>query len=56
MIKGINSRDYPVVQGCVIFLAITFSIIMLLVDLIYAAVDPRIKAQYSGRKWRRKNV
>jgi peptide/nickel transport system permease protein len=50
MISGINGRDYPVVQGCVIFLAIMFSIIMLLVDLLYAAIDPRIKAQYAGRK------
>jgi len=51
MIGGINGRDYPVVQGCVIFLAIMFSLMMLLVDLLYAAIDPRIKAQYSqGRK------
>ena len=52
MITAVNSRDYPVVEGCVIFLAITFSIMMLLVDLAYAYIDPRIKAQYEngGRK------
>ena len=33
----------------VIFLAACFSIVMLLVDLIYAAVDPRIKAQYQRK-------
>jgi peptide/nickel transport system permease protein len=53
MIGAVNSRDYPVVQGCVIFLAITFSIMMLLVDLAYAFVDPRIKAQYIGNKHRK---
>ena len=50
MITAVNSRDYPVVEGCVIFLAITFSIMMLLVDLAYAYIDPRIKAQYEGGK------
>ena len=50
MIDGVHSRDYPVVTGSVIFLAVMFSVIMLLVDLLYAAVDPRIRSQYFGRK------
>lgn len=51
MINAVNNRDYPVVMGSVIFLAISFSLVMLIVDLIYAYVDPRIKAQYmSGKK------
>lgn len=50
IVTGVNSRDYPVVQVAAIFLAIVFSICMLGVDLIYAAVDPRIKAQYGGKK------
>ena len=49
IIGAVNNRDYPVVQIGSIFLAISFSLCMLLVDLLYAAVDPRIKAQYSGR-------
>ncbi|HIV86951.1 MAG TPA: ABC transporter permease [Candidatus Pygmaiobacter gallistercoris] len=49
MLNGINSRDYPVVQGCIIYLAFTFSIMMLVTDLVYAFVDPRIKAQYMRR-------
>jgi len=48
MCSGINNRDYPVIQGSVVFLSIAFSIVMLLVDLIYAFVDPRIKSQYKG--------
>jgi len=54
MIGAVNNRDYPVVMGSVIFLAIMFSIVMLLVDLIYAYVDPRIKAQYVSNQKRRK--
>ena len=50
MILAINNRDYPAVQGSVIFCAVTFSVIMLCVDLLYAAIDPRIKAQYSGKR------
>lgn len=50
MINGINNRDLPIVRGSVVFLAITFSIIMLLVDIAYAYIDPRIKARYTKRK------
>lgn len=52
MMSAINSRDYPIVLGGVLVLGILFSLIMLLVDIIYAFVDPRIKAQYEGRKKR----
>lgn len=48
IITGVNNRDYPVVQTGSIFLAIVFSLVMLVVDMAYAAVDPRIKAQYSN--------
>jgi peptide/nickel transport system permease protein len=54
LVNGINTRDYAVVQSSVIFLAIVFTMIMLLVDLVYALIDPRIKAQFAGKK-RRKN-
>lgn len=49
MTQAINQLDYPVVRGCVVVLAIVFSLIMLAVDLIYAYVDPRIKAEYTGK-------
>lgn len=50
MITGVHGHDYPVVMGSVIFLAIMFSLIMLLVDLLYAMVDPRIRSQYFSKK------
>lgn len=56
IITAVNNRDYPVVQGGTIFLAITFSLCMLAVDLLYAAVDPRIKAQYASTKKKAKKV
>lgn len=55
IINAVNGRDYPVVQIGAVFLAIAFSFCMLGVDLMYAAVDPRIKAQYAGRKRKRGN-
>ncbi|CEE03105.1 putative peptide transport system permease protein BRA1092/BS1330_II1084 [Caldibacillus thermoamylovorans] len=42
MIEGIASRDFPMVQGTVLLVAGIFVFINLIVDLLYAAVDPRI--------------
>lgn len=51
--QAITNRDFPIIRGCVIILAIFTSLMMLVVDLAYAAVDPRIKAQYAGQSKRR---
>lgn len=53
MINAINVRDYAQVQGSVVFTSFMFSVIMLAVDLVYAFIDPRIKAQYVGVKKRK---
>ncbi len=45
-LNAIRMRDMPVVTGAVLFLAIIFSILNLLVDLLYFYVDPRLKSQY----------
>lgn len=50
MVKAIGNRDYPVVRGSVVVLSIVFSIIMLLVDIAYSFIDPRIKSQYTSKK------
>ena len=51
MLAGVNQRDRPVVCGCVIFFAGFTGIAILVMDLCYAFLDPRIKAQYArGRK------
>lgn len=47
IVQGIRQRDLPCVMGATIILAFMFGIIMLVADLLYAFVDPRIKAKYS---------
>ncbi len=41
--NSVESRDYPVIQGAVLLIAVLFLLINLLVDLLYAVVDPRIR-------------
>jgi peptide/nickel transport system permease protein len=43
LVGSILARDYPVVQGAVLLVAISFVLINLLVDLLYAAIDPRVR-------------
>src|SRR5688572_20166311 len=43
LLNGIYQRDYPVVQGTVLFFALVFALVNLLVDLTYAQLDPRIR-------------
>ena len=50
MMNAINSRDYPAIQASVIFIAVMFGLVMLLVDIIYAFADPRIKSQYADER------
>jgi peptide/nickel transport system permease protein len=40
---AVAARDYPVVQGTVLLIALIFLLINLLVDILYAVVDPRIR-------------
>lgn len=42
-LEGINLRDYPVVQGAVLFIAAAFVLVNLLVDIVYAFIDPRVR-------------
>jgi len=44
-VNAVQQRDFLVVQGCVLVTAIGFVLINLLVDLLYAAVDPRVRAR-----------
>jgi peptide/nickel transport system permease protein len=45
LIQAINLRDYPLVQGCILLIAVTYVSMNLLVDLAYGWLDPRIRYQ-----------
>jgi ABC-type dipeptide/oligopeptide/nickel transport system permease component len=43
VVQGILARDVPLVQGAVLVIALTFVLVNLAVDLLYAYLDPRIR-------------
>jgi ABC-type dipeptide/oligopeptide/nickel transport system permease component len=43
LIQSIGFRDYPLVQGCILLIAITYVGVNLLTDLVYGVIDPRIR-------------
>jgi ABC-type dipeptide/oligopeptide/nickel transport system permease component len=43
LIQSISFRDYPLVQGCILLIAITYVSVNLVTDLVYGALDPRIR-------------
>jgi peptide/nickel transport system permease protein len=42
-VGAITARDYPQIQGIVLFLATVYTLVNLSVDLLYAVIDPRIR-------------
>ena len=50
VVMGIRQKDIPVVTGGIMIFAVIFSFVILLVDISYAFVDPRIRAKYAGRR------
>ncbi len=53
IMTGLNNRDYPVIQSGILIISGLFAVIILIVDIVFAMVDPRIRSQYS-RKGKRK--
>jgi len=52
-VDAIHRKDTPQILASVVFMALVFAVVNLLVDILYAFIDPRIKAQYirsSGKK------
>ena len=45
LVNAVARRDYPVIQGVVLFMALTFVFINLFVDILYGLIDPRVKNQ-----------
>jgi peptide/nickel transport system permease protein len=44
-VQAISARDYPLLQGCILVIALSYVGVNLLTDLVYAMVDPRVRLQ-----------
>jgi peptide/nickel transport system permease protein len=42
-VQAIQARDYPLLQGCILMIAVSYVLVNLLTDLVYAFVDPRVR-------------
>ena len=56
IVDGIKVKNAPVVQGGIVFAAIVMSLINLIVDVLYAYVDPRIRSQYVRSRAKRRTA
>ena len=45
LFEGITARDFPIIQGFVVVIAISYVMVNLLVDLSYAFIDPRVRLE-----------
>jgi peptide/nickel transport system permease protein len=45
LVNAIFARDYPVIQGCLLFIAGIYVVVNLIVDLVYPYFDPKVTAQ-----------
>lgn len=42
-VQAIQARDYPLLQGCILFIAVSYVAVNLLTDIVYVLVDPRVR-------------
>ena len=54
LVQAVFNRDVPVITGCVVMTTILYVVVMLIIDLLYAFIDPRIKSLYLGKTRKRK--
>ena len=45
LVDAIFARDYPVIQGCLLFVGVVYVVVNLLIDLCYPIFDPRVTAE-----------
>ena len=50
MLSGLTQRDYPVIQATSFFMSVIASLMILLIDLAFAFIDPRIRSQYTRKR------
>jgi ABC-type dipeptide/oligopeptide/nickel transport system permease component len=44
-VQAIGARDYPLLQGCILLIAVSYVVVNLLTDFVYAVVDPRVRLE-----------
>jgi peptide/nickel transport system permease protein len=44
LLNGINGRDAPMVEGCIVTIAVAIVVLNLIADLVYVALDPRVRS------------
>jgi ABC-type dipeptide/oligopeptide/nickel transport system permease component len=44
-VQAITARDYPLLQGCILLIAVSYVLVNLLTDFVYAVVDPRVRLE-----------
>ena len=49
IMSGLNNRDYPVIQSGILIISGMFAVIILIIDVVFALVDPRIRSQYARK-------
>ena len=53
-VKSITVNDYPVIMGTTILFLILFVVIILIVDILYGVIDPRIRLSGGKSKWQQR--
>ena len=48
IVEALGKRDYPTIQGCVLFIAFVYMLMTLLSDMVYALIDPRLRYGKEG--------
>jgi peptide/nickel transport system permease protein len=44
-VQAITERDYPLLQGCILVIALSCVLVNLFTDLLYAVIDPRVRVE-----------
>ena len=42
-LMAISSRDYPLLQGCILVIALSYVLVNLFTDIVYSLIDPRVR-------------
>ena len=56
VVKAITATNTPAMLGGILFIAIMFTIVNLLVDLSYVLIDPRLKSRVTGKKLSKRTI